>query len=289
MEIPDLRGNMATDWEALYPEPGPRPSGPGGEHPMGTGGPKRMGRTRRWWPAWTWIRTWPTTWTGTSPSGTGEGRAAWPALATALAVLLLDQALKGALLAGWVPPARLDPGLAVVVASIRARPEGCSPARPLRQGAASLVGAGVLLVLGSSPTSPRHGLAVGLVAGGALANGLDRLRLWGRGRLAGAGGSACLESGRSGPRGRGSPGGGGRVARRHDEEGTKGLRPEARPLGLPAGGRRRVWQVRPEEAGLRLDQFLARREPQRSRAFWQKRIEAGDVRVNGQVAPRRPS
>ncbi|MFO7255423.1 RluA family pseudouridine synthase [Limnochorda sp.] len=77
------------------------------------------------------------------------------------------------------------------------------------------------------------------------------------------------------------------MARRHDEEGTKGLRPEARPLGLPAGGERRVWQVRPEEAGLRLDQFLARREPQRSRAFWQKRIEAGDVRVNGQVAPKK--
>src|SRR5690606_19421624 len=100
-------------------------------------------------------------------------------------------------------------------------------------------------------------------------------------------GSACLESGRSGPRGRGSPGGGGRVARRHDEEGTKGLRPEARPLGLPAGGERRVWQVRPGEGGLRLGPVLARREPQRSRAFWQKRIEAGDVRVNGQVAPKK--
>ncbi|MFO7255422.1 MAG: signal peptidase II [Limnochorda sp.] len=138
-----------------------------------------MGRTRRWWPAWTWIRTWPTTWTGTSPSGTGEGRAAWPALATALAVLLLDQALKGALLAGWVPPARLDPGLAVVVSLNPGAAGGLLTGWGPLLGAASLVGAGVLLVLGSSPTSPRHGLAVGLVAGGALANGLDRLRLGG--------------------------------------------------------------------------------------------------------------
>ncbi|BAS27391.1 pseudouridine synthase [Limnochorda pilosa] len=40
----------------------------------------------------------------------------------------------------------------------------------------------------------------------------------------------------------------------------------------------------PEEAGLRLDRFLALKEPLRSRSFWQKRIETGDVRKNGRPA-----
>lgn len=50
---------------------------------------------------------------------------------------------------------------------------------------------------------------------------------------------------------------------------------------------RRAWQVVPDEAGLRLDRFLARRDPLHSRSFWQKRIEAGDVLLNGMPASKK--
>lgn len=41
------------------------------------------------------------------------------------------------------------------------------------------------------------------------------------------------------------------------------------------------------EAGLRLDRFLASRDPVHSRSFWQKRIEAGDVLLNGAPASKK--
>ncbi|HEY8531835.1 MAG TPA: RluA family pseudouridine synthase [Limnochorda sp.] len=66
----------------------------------------------------------------------------------------------------------------------------------------------------------------------------------------------------------------------------------SRAGGPPAPGpgpQRLVFQVAPHEAGLRLDRFLANRDPLHSRSFWQKRIEAGDVLVNGAPASKKAS
>lgn len=73
-------------------------------------------------------------------------------------------------------------------------------------------------------------------------------------------------------------------------EGEGGELIPARGVSAPgSGAERRAWQVEPDEAGLRLDQFLARQDPLRSRSFWQKRIDAGDVLLNGAPAPKKAS
>lgn len=101
---------------------------------------------------------------------------------TAGLVVLVDQAFKAGV-AGWMADSLSLPlvgaGLRVAASLNPGTAGGLLAGSAPLLGMAALLGAGGLLVLGSFPAGRNWRLAMGLVAGGALANGLDRLRLGG--------------------------------------------------------------------------------------------------------------
>lgn len=101
---------------------------------------------------------------------------------TAGLVVLLDQAFKAGVTrwtAEGLPLPLGGKGLMVALSLNPGTAGGLWGGSSLFLGLVALLGAGGLLVLGSSPRSVGFDLALGLVAGGAWANGLDRLRLGG--------------------------------------------------------------------------------------------------------------